>query len=80
MKGTKESFLAEYFKRFPDSELSFERAEYGGSKAKMLVRDPLYGDFMVSPSNLLRGAGHPKRKGKSIAGKKRCRGARSWIK
>lgn len=74
MKGTKESFLAEYFKRFPDSELSFENAEYGGSKTKMIVKDPLYGDFMVSPSNLLRGAKHPRRKGESIAGKKKM----SW--
>lgn len=62
MKGTKESFLAEYFKRFPDSELSFENAEYGGSKTKMIVKDPLYGDFMVSPSNQAKGRIHCREK------------------
>lgn len=73
MKGNKDIFLKEYFRRFPDSVLDFEKSLYVNSKTKMTVTDPDYGDFEITPSNLLAGREHPERGKTRISESKRMK-------
>ena len=63
MKLTTESFIEKAKEKRTDIDFDYSKVHYLNTKTKVLIIDPVYGEFSVTPSSFLGGSGHPARGG-----------------
>lgn len=67
----KKSFIERAKEIHKDEELDFSKVVYINNRTKVIIIDKEYGEFEITPSNLLSGKSHPLRRGIKIAEKKK---------
>lgn len=68
LKSSKEEFIRKA-RLVHGNKYDYSKVEYTNNRTKVIIIDPIYGEFEQTPSNHLKGQGHPKEKGKKISDK-----------
>lgn len=73
-RGEREqSFIARAKEIHKDENLDFSKVDYYNNRTPVVIIDPIYGEFLITPSNLLKGKSHPVRRGEKISQAKRMK-------
>lgn len=67
----KEEFINKAKQVHSGENIDYSKVKYVNNRTKVLFIDPIYGEYWQTPSNHLKGQGHPIRKGEKISKGKR---------